>query len=156
INQMRASGNLGSLTALFVTRLRIAIATYIVGALVILFLGNTVLQLIHAKTLLLPTAQLAVFLLIYFLEMFHSCHAALVISENVNPFVLPALVSGLAIVALSYALTPVWSIWGILFSFGIGQASFNNWWPVVRAIRGLGLKPAAYWKSLFGLGGTAA
>lgn len=156
INQMRASGDLAPITTLFITRLRIAVLVYLAGALGVLFLGNTLLQWIHAKTLMLPTAQLAVFLLIYFLEMFHSCHAALVISENVNPFVLPALLSGLAIVTFSFFLTPAWSIWGILFSFGIVQLSFNNWWPVLRAIRGLGLRPAAYWKAFFGLGPAQA
>jgi O-antigen/teichoic acid export membrane protein len=156
INQMRASGSLPSLIALFVPRLRIAVAIYFAGALLIILFGNTVLQWIHAKTLLLPPAQLAVFLLIYFLEMFHSCHASLVVSENVNPFVLPALLSGLAIVVLSYILTPIWGVWGMLLSFGFVQLCFNNWWPVLRAIRGVDLRPGTYWKRFLGLDASRA
>ena len=151
INQLRTARDLERVTALFVARLRIAILTFVLGAFAILLLGNTMLHLLGAKTLLLPTAQLAVILFIYFLEMNHSCHAALVISENVNPFVLPALLSGSAVVLLSLLLTPIWAIWGIIASFGIVQIAFNNWWPVLRAIRGLGLRPKAYWQIFLGI-----
>jgi O-antigen/teichoic acid export membrane protein len=151
INRWRTARETEKITTLFVSRLRIALLTFVFGALAVTSLANPFLQTIGAKTLLLPAAQLALLFLIYFLEMNHSCHAAVVISENVNPFVLPALLSGVAVVAISAWLTPYWAMWGIIFSFGFVQLAFNNWWPVLRAIKGLGLRPGAYGRRLLGL-----
>ena len=56
----------------------------------------------------------------------------------------PALISGVAIVGLSYFLLPRYGIWGMLLSVGVVQASFNNWWTVYRGLRGLNLKPTQF------------
>jgi ABC-type spermidine/putrescine transport system permease subunit II len=78
--------------------------------------------------------------------MHHSLYAELVYSENVNPFVRPALISGVAIIILSVLLTPRFGVWGMLLAGGLVQLCFNNWWPVVRAIQGLGPAGQNYWR----------
>jgi hypothetical protein len=49
-----------------------------------------------------------------------------------------------AVVVISMALTPIYGVWGVILSMGLVGLCFNNWWPVLRALRGLGLKPANY------------
>jgi uncharacterized membrane protein (DUF2068 family) len=49
-----------------------------------------------------------------------------------------------AVVGCSIILTPYFGVWGLLLSTGLIQACYNNWWPVVRALRGLNLNPRLY------------
>jgi O-antigen/teichoic acid export membrane protein len=145
VNQLRAVGQTDDIVELWIQRTRISILFYIVGSLFLLFGGNTALQVIGSKTMFLPTGQLALALLIIGLEMHHSLYGGLIISENQNPFVVPALISGAATVLLSLLLTPRIGVWGMLLAQGVSQACFNNWWTIYRAIRGLGLSWAEYW-----------
>jgi O-antigen/teichoic acid export membrane protein len=149
INQLRSQGRLKEIADLFRQRIALAMLTYLLGGSALLFFGPPLLTLLHAKTQFLPTPLLATMLVIYLLEVHHSLYASLVFSENVNPFVIPAIISGSAIVALSVWLTPRIGVWGMLLSQGVVQLCFNNWWPVVRAIRGLALSPRTYWSSFF-------
>jgi hypothetical protein len=52
-------------------------------------------------------------------------------------------------VVVSLVLTPLYGIWGLLFSMGVVQLFFNVWWPVLRALRGLEQKPADYFLHQF-------
>jgi O-antigen/teichoic acid export membrane protein len=146
INQLRATNRTNDIVDLWIQRTRISVTFFILGGLALLLFGNLALQAIGAKTLLLPKPQLALALLIFGLEMHHSLYAGLIISENQNPFVAPALISGTATLALSLLLTPRLGVWGMLLAQGISQACFNNWWTVFRAIRGLGLSWTEYWQ----------
>jgi len=146
INHLRARGRTERIPAFFRPRIMLALVTFGVGAAVLLLLGRPLLELLNARTQLLPTALLATLLLIQLLEMHHSLYGELVYSENVNPFVKPALISGLAIVILSVLLTPRFGVWGMLLASGLVQLCFNNWWPVQRAIRGLGPAGQNYWR----------
>jgi O-antigen/teichoic acid export membrane protein len=149
INQFRASARTNDIVELWIQRTRISIVLYIMGALFLLFFGNQILQLIGSKTMLLPRGQLALTLLIIGLEMHHVFYANLIISENQNPFVMPALLSGAATLLLSLVLTPRLGVWGMLLAQGCTQACFNNWWILYRAIRGLGLSWTEYWRRYF-------
>jgi O-antigen/teichoic acid export membrane protein len=146
VNQLRALNRTNEIMDLWIQRTRVSIAVFIFGALVLLFFGNPALQQIGAKTLLLPKAQLAFALLIFGLEMHHTLYAGLIISENQNPFVAPALISGAATLLLSLLLTPRLGIWGMLLAQGFSQACFNNWWVVYRGVRGLGISWTEYWR----------
>lgn len=150
-NQLRVQGRNNDIAAIFVNRLRISVLFYVTGALGLIFLGPKVLALIGTKTTLIPPAALAVLALIQFLEMHHSHYAALVLSENRNPFLKPALISGGCIIAASVILTPRLGIWGMLLSTGVVQACYNNWWPVKRALKGLEMDFGTYLGYLFSL-----
>lgn len=146
VNQLRAINRTNDIVELWIQRTRLSIVVYIFGASILLVAGNLGLETIGAKTLLLPRAQLGMALLIFGLEMHHSLYAGLVISENQNPFVLPALLSGGATLLLSVLLTPRLGIWGMLLSQGLVQGCFNNWWTVYRAVRGLDIPWIEYWR----------
>jgi hypothetical protein len=151
INQRRATGDLAWVSALFARRVRRFVLTYWTGGFALITLGPWLLNLIHAKTTLLPQEQLACLALILFLEAHHSLYATLVLGENYNPFLWPAILSGLGVVGASLWLTPQYGIWGMLLAQGVVQAAFNNWWPVRRALRGLGEHRFSYWKKFFSL-----
>jgi O-antigen/teichoic acid export membrane protein len=146
INQLRATNQTSEIVELWIQRTRISIVVFVLGGLLLLFGGNYALQTIGAKTLLLPSAQLALAILIFGLEMHHSLYAGLIISENQNPFVLPAILSGVATLLLSLVLTPRLGVWGMLLAQGVTQACFNNWWTVYRAIKGLQIPWIEYWR----------
>jgi O-antigen/teichoic acid export membrane protein len=146
INQLRAQGKVERILTMFRPRIVFALLTFGVGAAALLSLGRPLLELFHARTQLLPAALLGTLLLIQLLEMHHSLYGELVYSENVNPFVKPALISGGAIIILSVLLTPRLGVWGMLLASGLVQLCFNNWWTVLRAIRGLGPAGQNYWR----------
>jgi len=151
INQLRVAGSFEEITRLFATRMRLVVASFFAGSLAIFFLAPPVLQLLGSRTELLPPPLLGALLLIQFLEMHHSQYASLVLTENRNPFLRPALLSGVLIVAASVLLAPRLGVWGLLLSAGVVQLCFNNWWPVLRGIRGLKVSPGHYWRAFFGL-----
>jgi hypothetical protein len=125
---------------LFARRLRLTLLSYAAGALVILYAAPPVLHWMRSQTALIPFDQLAGLLLIRFLELHQTQYCFLIMSENRNPFLKPSLITGAATVILSLALTPVWGIWGLLLSMGLVQLAFTNWWPILRALRGLNLR----------------
>jgi O-antigen/teichoic acid export membrane protein len=152
INQLRAQNRTQEITRLFCSRTQLALLTYLVGAVAILLLGSPLLNLIHARTTLVPRPELIVLLIICLLETHHVCYSLLITTENQNPFLVPSLASGLAIVILSVVLTPFIGLWGLVVTFGAVQLCFNNWWPIRRGIRGLNLSTREYWTQFFGLG----
>jgi hypothetical protein len=115
--------------AIFRPRLGLALFTFAAGALVLLAFGGPLLAMLNTQTQLLPASLLATLLLIQLLELHHSLYGELVYTENVNPFVKPALISGVAIIILSVLLTPRLGVWGMLLATGLVQLCFNNWWP---------------------------
>lgn len=150
INQWRAQGRTEEVARLFARRVQLSLLTFVTGAVSTLLLGPWLLGLVHARTTLLPLPALALMLLIALLEMHHSLYACLVFTENHNPFLKPALLSGAFILVLSLLLSRVLGVWGLLLSVGLVQACFNNWWPVWRAVHGLGLRGGGYWKIFLG------
>ena len=149
INELRARGALERVATIFRNRIMLAIATYAAGGIALILAGPALLGLLKARTEFLPLALLATLTLIQFLEMHHSLYAGLVYSENMNPFLKPALISGVLIVAFSVVLTPRLGVWGLLLSTGLVQLCYNNWWPVLRGIRGLGDAGRGYWAGFF-------
>lgn len=151
INVLRARGETAAVATLFADRVRLYLGTFSVGAVGLVFLGPTLLKWIDSQTSLLPTGALLLLLAIYLAEQHHGSFASLVLSENLNPFLLPALLSGGMIVALSLMLTPRYGYWGMLAAQGLVQLSFNNWWVVWRGLRSLGNDRHTYWRRFWNI-----
>ena len=149
INQLRTERQTERIVPIFISRIHLALASYLAGGALIIAAVPMLLQFIGAHTHPLTSWPLALLLLIQFLEMHHSLYAGLVYTENINPFVRPALISGGAIFLLGMILTPRLGIWGLLVSTGLVQGCFNNWWPVRRAVQGLGEARHSYWSNFF-------
>ena len=144
INTLRQQGRSDEIASLFARRMRLTLLSYVAGALVIIFVAPLALVWMKSKTPLISPEQLAVLALIRLLELHHTAYTMLVLSENYNPFLKPSLIHGSAVVVVSLILTPLCGVWGVILSMGLVAACFSNWWPVLRALRGLGLKPGDY------------
>jgi O-antigen/teichoic acid export membrane protein len=127
IHQQRAVGNIGALRRRFLGRVYFGMTIGLIGSLALVLAGQPIL----------PQPVLAALCLVALLEAHHSMFAQVVLTENENPFVAPALISGVFIVVLGIAGAHTFGIWGVVAAQGLVQLAFNNWWPVVRAFRGL-------------------
>jgi O-antigen/teichoic acid export membrane protein len=151
INQWRAQHRSQEISALFISRLRLSLITYLLGALGIFFVVPRLLAILHSKTQLIPAGPLMLLLTSQLLDFHHNLYGGLIYTENRNPLVRPVLISGIVIAGLSCILTPRLGLYGIVLSIMLVQASFNNWWVVLRGIAGLQIEPRLYWKQFFGL-----
>ena len=145
-NHLRANGQLKEIAEIFSFRVRLSLLTYVIGAIGLMIFGPWVLNIIQAKTTLLPFGPMAIMLLFLLLQMQHSQYELLVLSENCNPFVGPYLFSAIVIVFIRMIMAPHYGVLGILVPTIAVQSCFNHWWPIVRAVRGLGYSPRKYFK----------
>ena len=107
---------------------------YILGAIVIISIGNVVLSFIGSNTMLLPKTYVSLILLIIYLETNHSNCATLITTKNEVPFVKSALFSGAGVLILGL-FSVKWlslGILGLILAQGLVQLLYNNWkWPKV-------------------------
>jgi O-antigen/teichoic acid export membrane protein len=147
LSQLRTRSDTASILAIAVPRFWIFILLYITGGTLLLFCGPFILQeVLHTKTMLLPTDVLLSMLIIVGLEGHHGLYRELAMTSNQNPFVKPILISGVAIIALTVFLVPYLGVWGLVGAHGLVQLSYNNWWVVLKGIHSLGLKGREYWR----------
>lgn len=125
-----AKRDTSSFKSLLFRSLKISLGLYILGAITIYFLGNYILELIGANALLISESLLALMLFMYMLELHHVAHATIYTATNHIPFVLPALLSGIAIVVGGWLVIDDYGLWGIVLVQFIVQLSCNNWYPV--------------------------
>lgn len=149
LNQLRARGEIREIAMLFARNVRRAIPTFVLLAACLFAFGTPLLHRLDANTALLDPPALAALMLLLLLAMHHSLYATLVITENRNPFVWPALINGAAVCAAAFILTPRFGIAGLLAATGFIPALFSNWWPVLRGIQSLEMHPGAYWNLFF-------
>jgi len=81
----------------------------------------------------LPLPTMLLLALVLALEGNHSLHAFFITTANKIPFVVPALLSGLAVVVVvPLSCMAGLGIMGVIGAQGLVQAAYNNWhWPVV-------------------------
>jgi O-antigen/teichoic acid export membrane protein len=137
ISRLRVSQDVLRIRRLFSQRLYGGLALAALLVLIVLFYGEPILTILGSNTRLLNAQYFLILGVIYFLETHHSMYAILVMSENHNPFLLPALLSGFAIFLISWWAAPHYGVLGIILSQGIVQLLWNNWWPVLRGWQGL-------------------
>jgi O-antigen/teichoic acid export membrane protein len=96
--------------------------------------GPLLLDIIHSKTQLLPTAMIGVFLLISYLDANQGLATTMLLTKNEVPFMQAVLFSGIATVLLLYLSLEFtqFGIWGMIISAGIAQSVYQNWkWPLM-------------------------
>lgn len=110
------------------------IASFVICGLGLIVAGPPVLEFIHAKTHLLPTAMIFVFLIISFLDANHGMASTILLTKNEVPFMKAVIFSGLAVLVLLYLSLNFTNleIWGMILAPGIAQAVYQNWkWPLL-------------------------
>jgi O-antigen/teichoic acid export membrane protein len=130
IVSLRVLGDLDNVQKVFGRQLILSVTGFIAGIVCIIFFAPLILIQIKSQTQILPFGALMFLAFYKLLEFHHGAFSSLVITENRVPFVVPALVSGFAIITLGLLLAPLYGVWGLMLSTAIVQASFNNWWSV--------------------------
>jgi O-antigen/teichoic acid export membrane protein len=130
ISKAMAKRDTSAFKSLLFRSLKISLGLYILGAIIIYFLGNQILELIGANALLISGSLLVLMLFMYMLELHHVTHATIYTATNHIPFVLPALLSGIAIVVGGWLVIDDYGLWGIVLVQFFVQLSCNNWYPV--------------------------
>lgn len=109
-----------------------ALVLFITGGLCVVWFGTPFINFFGGKTVLLTTPLLAWVGLMMLLELSHSLAASIIITGNEVPFVKPALVSGFAVIFLSY-IGLKYFYFGLAWIIGVQffvQLAYNNWmWP---------------------------
>ena len=132
-NSNRMLGNVKAVKIDYSKSLFIMNILYLAGALVILFIGNSVLSLVRSNTLLLPKMYVLILIVIIYLETNHSNCATLITTKNEVPFVKPAIISGIGVLVLGLISVKYLKagILGLIVSQGFVQLLYNNWkWPL--------------------------
>jgi O-antigen/teichoic acid export membrane protein len=128
----RTQGKMNELSALFARRLALSVATFLGVALAVSITGNWILEWKQSSTRLLPWPYLGVYLLYLLQQFIYVQFASLVFTENVVPFCKISILTGLAMVALSFILVPRYALWGLILSPLITEALFSAWIVVRR------------------------
>ena len=137
IGQLRVQGDLPSIRKMFFSRIYGGLAVAVLGLGFLAILGDPLLVVIGSRTRLLPSTTFVLLGVVLWLENHHSLYGSLVLTENENPFVTPAIVSGVAIFLLSWMAAQRWGVEGLIAAQGVVQLAWNNWWTIIRGLRGL-------------------
>ncbi|MDR2853962.1 MAG: hypothetical protein LBV31_01510, partial [Prevotellaceae bacterium] len=127
------------------------IATFLICGAGLILVGPYVLQFIKSPTHLLPSALIAVLLVVSFLESNHAMSGQILLTKNEVPFAKASILSGTATVILLFLglnFTNL-GVWAMILAPGIAQASYQNWkWSSV-VIKDLKIRFIDYFKVLF-------
>ncbi len=130
--QCRAENDIMGLRRYYMICIGSLLATFVLGGLVWLGLGDWALRLIGSQTQFVPATMLAAMLLINTLEQNHAITAGFIMADNKIPFFIPSLLSGAATVILLWIfLSPLhMGVWGLILAPGLAQLAYQNWkWP---------------------------
>lgn len=133
VAQFRINKNLDSIKKIYLTAQVLLLFTFLGGGVVLVYLGESVFNLIGSKTPLLSTGMILFSLCISFLEKRHSISGAILLSKNEVPFFKASLYSGLGTILILLVLFEFYELGVItlIISPGIVQAIYQNWkWPL--------------------------
>jgi O-antigen/teichoic acid export membrane protein len=140
ICRLRVQNKIQEIRNLFFPRLAFSIILSLLGIVFLAFLGNCILQFLNSNTYLLSAPLLTILALILLLEYHYSQYGSLVLTNNENPFVVSNLVTGISIVLISYFSVNTFGLASLIFSQGIVQLAWSNWWVVLQGLKTLQVK----------------
>jgi O-antigen/teichoic acid export membrane protein len=139
---LRVSGDIQGIKRIFFPRAYASLSCGVLAVAGLAALGQPLLTVLGSKTQLLPPSCILAMGAVWLLECHHGMYALLVLSENRNPFMIPAIASGIAVTVLSWCTIDAYGIWALILSQGLVQLCWNNWWTVWQGLQGL-KKPLA-------------
>lgn len=136
ITILRAQGELKQMSTLFARRLTLTLVSYAGMAAMLVLIGNWLLSLKGTETRFLPAACLIVYLAYVGQQTFSSQFVTLTFTENVVPFYMISLLTGIGLVAISIPLTRAYGVWGLVVAPILAAIPATSWYPVWRGFRG--------------------
>jgi hypothetical protein len=129
--------------------IRMGLAIQFIVLLIMILIGPKMLDVFEINTKLAPLSVLLVMSVSIMLELHHAFHAQIYMGSNHVPFLLPAVLSGIAIVGISFGIVNHYGLIGIVIVQFLVQLSFNNWYPVYLNLKLLNWPFLEYIKCLF-------
>lgn len=130
LGKLRANNHTSELVNTFQYNHRLSILLF-TGLSVFSCTGLLILQKFYNLQLpILENNLLFLMLMFFLLELNHGNHAQLYLTNNHHPFLIPAIVSGIFILVLSWMLIGLFGVIGLIMSHGLIQLLFNNWYPI--------------------------
>ena len=113
-----------------------AVMSLLISSLLVVgFFGNTVLEFLNISTRFVSKEVFVILSIWLVLEVHHSAHAQLYMASNHIPFLVPAILSGVAIVGIGHTVMQSYGLLGLVLVQLLVQASCNNWYPVMLSLR---------------------
>lgn len=128
---LRADEKMVDLLELFTKRSLVTVMLYMCG----LSLSFLYTHYLFGHTEIDYVFYLFLFGLVIFLELNHSNHAQLVLSRNVQPFLVPSFLAAVLSAILMYPMFLKFGIVGVILVQGLVQLVFSNWYSVYLNIR---------------------
>lgn len=117
---------------------------YFVGVFSVLLFGQQILNIIGSNTALPSFEILLIYSVVILFELNHSNYATLITTRNEIPFVKPAIIGSVVMIAGSFLILKYsnFGILGLILVQGLTESAYDNWkWPmVVHKELNLGLK----------------
>lgn len=135
VSNIVANKNSTAYKAFLTKSVVVSLSLYLFGSIFVLVTANPVLEYIGSKTFILDGYLVYFLLFIYFLELHHVIHATIYTATNHIPFVIPALISGVAIIVGGLLIVDTYGLLGIITLQFLVQLCFNNWYPIVLNIK---------------------
>ncbi len=136
ITMLRVRGRLREMSALFGRRLLLVMVTFVGLSVAVVLLGNPILEWKGSATRLLPTSCLAVYLFYLGQQHFYAQFGSLTYTENTMPFFNLALLTGVAVCAISAVLTWAWGVWGLILGPLAATMAVCTWYVPWRGFQG--------------------
>jgi O-antigen/teichoic acid export membrane protein len=136
ITILRAQGRLREMGVLFARRLVWVMGTFLIGAVLLVLLGNRLLEWKGVQTRLLPESCLVVYLFYLGQQQFYVQFGSLTFTENVVPFFKLSLFTGLGVFLLTAAMTWWLGLWGLVLGPLLATMAVCTWYVPWRGFQG--------------------
>lgn len=140
MNALQIASNKLRLRQIFGMLLIISSVIYISGLLLVVCIGNDLLNLMASSSRFLPFGQFLALGIIFFMELINGLAGSYLMTANKILFVKSNLISGVLIILLSYFSVSEFSlgVWGLILCHGVVQLSYNNWKWISISVEDLG------------------
>lgn len=132
ISALRARGDWERIRHLVVWRLPISMATYLLGAVLVVALAPRMLGVLGSRTELLPTVLLVVLLLLMGLDLLVGHHSALLQVGNETPHLKVYIIAAALTWLLVWPLGTKYHVWGLMAAPFLSQLILSYWWTPCR------------------------
>ena len=149
LTMLRTQGRLEPMAVLFARRLAFTMATFIISAVLVVWVGDRLLAWKGTRTQLLTGPALLFYFAYLAQQLFYVQFGSLTYTENVVPFFKIGIFTGIAMLTLSVVMTSTFGLWGMLVAPLIAESACSSWYTVWRGSKGQPLSARQFLKAAF-------
>jgi hypothetical protein len=150
ITILRAQGSTQEMSLMFARRFGWCVGSFVVMAVVVVLLGNPLLQLWGARSQLLPAGLLVVYLWHQLQQLTYVQFEGLIFTENVVPLYGLNVISGAMMLVLGWLLAKAYGVLGIVVGAWMADSLASTWMFIRRGFQVQTLTPAQFLRVALG------